>query len=96
MILRHPVLTQPLRLAFPDELDIQEEVPLSEGPLGADLVMIRTRTDDILPHPCDLWGQPTLAEFKGPHDTATEKELETLKSADSSIVAAIGCQRALI
>jgi len=60
-------------------LVIEEEVPLSEAPLRADLVMIRTRTDNVLPYPFDLLGQQTLTEFKGPHDTATEKELETLE-----------------
>jgi hypothetical protein len=41
--------------------------------------MIRTLTNAVLPYPFDLLGQRTLTEFKGPHDTATETELETLE-----------------
>ena len=74
----HPFLAELLRHDYGDRLIIEEEVPLGEMSLKADLLLIRRDPAVALPFPFCFLGERTLVEFKGPDDTAGQEDLVQL------------------
>ncbi|HKI32474.1 MAG TPA: hypothetical protein VKA46_11440 [Gemmataceae bacterium] len=75
----HPFLADMLRLSYANHLLIQEQLPLGDLPLEADLLLIRRDPKVVLPFPLEFLGQRTLVEYKSPEDTADQAALEQLE-----------------
>ncbi|HIE53359.1 MAG TPA: hypothetical protein EYP85_16525, partial [Armatimonadetes bacterium] len=75
----HPLLAQFLRQDYGDRLIIEEEVPLGEMPLRADLLLIRRDPQVQLPYPFNWLGVTTLVEFKGPEEATAQEDLVKLE-----------------
>src|SRR5260370_10642676 len=75
----HPFLAEMMRLSYADRIIIQEQLPLGDLPLEADLLLIRRDPQVVLPFPLDFLGQRTLVEYKSPEDTADQAALEQLE-----------------
>ncbi|HKI32472.1 MAG TPA: hypothetical protein VKA46_11430 [Gemmataceae bacterium] len=75
----HPFLAEMLRLSYADRIIIQEQLPLGDLPLEADLLLLRRDPKVVLPFPLEHLGQRTLVEFKSPDDTADQAALEQLE-----------------
>ena len=75
----HPFLAELLRQDYGSRLIVEEEVPLGDMPLRADLLLIRRDPAVSLPFPFDGLGPYTLVEYKSPDDTATYDDLVKLE-----------------
>ncbi|HIE50329.1 MAG TPA: hypothetical protein EYP85_01100, partial [Armatimonadetes bacterium] len=76
----HPFLAEFLRQEYGEWLQVEEEVPLGEMPPRVDLILIRRDPQVTLPHPFNYLGITTLVEYKGPEDTAGQRDLVQLES----------------
>jgi hypothetical protein len=74
----HPFLAQMLRWDYDTLLEIRDEIPLGEMPPRLDLLILRRDPQAPLPFPFYHLGRMTLAEYKGPDDTADQGALVKL------------------
>ncbi len=75
----HPLLAQFLREDYGGRLDVRDSVKLGEMPLELDILLSPRVPVISLPYPFNYLGQTTIAELKGPSDTATWEDLAQLE-----------------
>ncbi len=75
----HPLLAQFLREDYGDRLDVRDSVKLGEMPLELDILLTPHVPVASLPYPFNYLGQTTIAELKGPSDTAIWADLAQLE-----------------
>jgi len=75
----HPFLSQFMRDDYGDRLDIKDSVKLGEMPLEMDLLIKPLVPVDELPYPFNHLGVTTIADLKGPEDTAIWDDLAQIE-----------------
>lgn len=76
----HPFLAELLRMDYGDRRIVEDEVPLGDMPLKADLLLIRRDLSVALPFPFNCLGARTLVEYKSPDDVAKQESLVKLEA----------------
>ena len=71
----HPLLAQFLREDYGDRLKIRDSVKVGKMPLELDILIFPSVPTEELPYPFNYLGETTIAELKGPGDTATWREI---------------------
>jgi len=67
----HPLLAQFLKEDYGNLLEVRDSVKIGKMPLELDILIFPTVPTEKLPYPFNYLGQTTIAELKGPGDTAT-------------------------
>ncbi|MFQ6044466.1 MAG: hypothetical protein ACE5PV_26745 [Candidatus Poribacteria bacterium] len=67
----HPLLAQFLREDYGDRLEVKDSVKIGKMPLELDILIFPSISTEELPYPLNYLGKTTIAELKGPGDTAT-------------------------
>ena len=71
----HPLLAQFLREDYGDRLEVKDCVKIGKMPLELDILITPSVPTEKLPYPFNYLGETTIAELKGPGDTATWREI---------------------
>ena len=76
----HPLLAQFLREDYGDRLEVKDSVKIGKMPLELDILILPTVPVEELPYPFNYLGKTTIAELKGPGDTATWREIAQVEN----------------
>jgi len=75
----HPFLSQFIRNDYGGRLDVKDSVKLGEMPLEMDILIKPLVPVDKLPYPFNHLGETTIADLKGPEDTAIWDDLAQIE-----------------
>ena len=76
----HPLLAQFLREDYGDRLEVKDSVKIGKMPLELDILIFPSVPTEKLPYPFKYLGGTTIAELKGPNDTATWREIAQVEN----------------